>query len=62
MASTGTLQMINSIPEFDGTDYVGYSMSLNDILQISWLFLKKVVSGVEKPEPILRSRRRSQWG
>ena len=36
MAGTGTLQMINSIPKFDGTDYAEWSRSFNDILQISW--------------------------
>ena len=49
--------MINSVPKFDGTDYVECSTrSFNDILQISWLFLRKIVSGLEKPEPILKSR------
>ena len=32
------------------------ALSLNDILQISWLFLRKIVPEVKKPEPILRSR------
>ena len=48
--------MINSIPKFDGTDYVECSRSSNDILKISWLFLRKIVSGLKEPEPILRSR------
>ena len=48
--------MINSIPKFDSSDYVEWSRSFNDILQISWLFLRKIVSGLEKPKPILRSR------
>ena len=30
--------------------------SSNDILQISWLCLSKIVSGLKKTEPILRSR------
>ena len=30
--------------------------SFNDILQISWPFLSKIVYGLEKPEPIPRNR------
>ena len=48
MADTNTLQMINSIPKFDGTDYVEWSRSLNDILLIFWPFLSKIVSGQKK--------------
>ena len=57
MAGTNTLQMINSIPKFDGTDFVEWSRSFNDILQISWPFLSKIVSGLKKPELILRGSR-----
>ena len=57
MAGTSTLQMINSIPKFDGTDFVEWSRSFNDILQISWPFLSKVVFGLKKTEPILRRSR-----
>ena len=60
MAVTSTLQMISSIPKFDGTDYVEWSRSFNDILQISWLFLSKIVSGLEKSDPILRSNVRGK--
>ena len=39
------------------TDYVEGSRSFNHILQISWPFLlSKIVSWLEKPEPILRSK------
>ena len=38
------------------TWYVEWSRSFNDILQISWPFRSKIVSGQEKPEPILRRR------
>ena len=48
--------MINLIPKFDGTDYVEWSRSFNDILQIFCPFLSKIVSGLEKPKPIPRSR------
>ena len=48
--------MINSIPKFYDTDYVEWSRSFNNILQISWPFLSRIVSGLEKPEPILRSK------
>ena len=56
MAGSSTLQMINSIPKLDGTDCVEWSRSFNDILQTSWSFLSKIVSGLEKPNPIPRSR------
>ena len=56
VAGTSTLQIINSIPKFDCTDYVEWSRSFNDIVQISWPFLSKIISGLEKPKPILRSR------
>ena len=48
--------MINSIPKFDGADYVERSRSFDGILQISWPFLSTIVSGLEKPEPLLRNR------
>ena len=48
--------MINFIPKFDVTGYVEWSRSFNNILQIDWSFLSKIVSGLEKPEHILRSR------
>ena len=57
MAGTSTLQMINSIPKFDGSDFVEWSRPFNDILQISWPFLGKTVSGLKKSEPILRRSR-----
>ena len=56
MAGASTLQMTNSIPKFDGIDYVEWSRSFNGILQIPWSFLSKIVSGLEKPKPISRSR------
>ena len=56
MAGTSTFQIINLIPKFDGTDDVEWSRSLKDILQISWPCVIKIVSGLEKPESILRSR------
>ena len=56
MEGTNTLEVIKPIDKFDGTDYVKWSRSFNDILQISWYFLSKIDSGLEKPESILRSR------
>ena len=56
MAGTSTVQIINSILKFDRTDYVEWSRLFNDILQISWFFLSKIVSGLEKIEHILKSR------
>ena len=56
MAGTSTLQMMNSISKFDGTDSVEWSSSFNSNLQISWPFLSKIVCGLEKTKPVLRSR------
>ena len=57
MAGTSTLQKMNSIPKLDGTDFVEWSRLFNDILQISWPFLGKIVSGLKKNERILRRSR-----
>ena len=48
--------MINSVPKFDGTDYVEWSRSFNDILQISCPFLSKIVSRLKKTKSIPRRR------
>ena len=55
MTEMNTLQMIKTIPTFDGgRNYVEWTRSLNDILQITWPFLSKIVSGLERPKPIPR--------
>ena len=57
MAGMNTLHLINLIPKFDdGCNYVEWTRSFDNILQTSCLFLSKLASGLEKPEPILRSR------
>ena len=56
MASASTLQMMKSIPKFDGPDYVEWSRLFDDILQIFWHFLSKIVSELKKTESILRRR------
>ena len=48
---TSTLQTTNSIPEFDGTDYVEWPRSFNDIFQIYWHFVSTIVSGLENLNP-----------
>ena len=54
MAGMNTFQMIETIPEFDGVNFVRWTRLFNDILQLSWPFLGKIVSGHERPEPVLR--------
>ena len=57
MAGMNTLQMIKMIPTFDGrTNYVKWTRSFNDMLQITWL-RSKLVSELERPEPIPRENR-----
>ena len=40
-----TLQMIKNIPTIDGRNYVEWTKSFNNILQITWPFPSKIVSG-----------------
>ena len=54
MSGMNTLQMIKMIPTFDGRNYVEWTRSFYGILQITWSFLSKIVSGLERPEPISR--------
>ena len=56
VAGTHTLQIITTIPNSDSSTFVEWTRSSNDILQISSPFLSKIVFGLEKPEPIPRSR------
>ena len=56
MAGMHTLQMMKTIPNVDDSNYVNWARPFNEFLQISWTFLSKIISGLEKPEPILRSR------
>ena len=42
MAGMYTLQMIKRISKFDGENFVEWTRSLNDILQIAWYFLSKI--------------------
>ena len=53
MAGMNILQMIKTIPKFDGENFVEWTRSFNGILQLSWHFLSKIVSGFERQEPIL---------
>ena len=60
MAGMNTLPMIKMIPTFDGRNYVEWTRSFNDILQIAWPFLSKIMSGLERPEPIPREDREGE--
>ena len=54
MAGMNTLQMIKMIPTLDGRNYGEWTRFFNDILQMTWSFLSKLVSRLERPEPIPR--------
>ena len=56
MVVRNTLQMITTIPKFNGSNFVEWTRSFNDILQIPWPFLSKIVSGLERSESILREK------
>ena len=49
MAGMNTLQIIKSIPEFDGGTFIEWTRLSKDILQISWHFLSRITSGLERP-------------
>ena len=57
MAGMNTLQIIKTISKFEGENFIEWTKSLNDILQITWPFLSKIISGLERPETILRGSR-----
>ena len=46
--------MMKMIPTFDGRNYVEWTRLFNNILQITWPFVSKIVYGLERPEPIPR--------
>ena len=52
--------MIKPIPKFNGLDLVGWTRSYNDILQISWPFLSKIIFESERLEPTSRSGSREE--
>ena len=60
MAGMNTLQMIKIIPKFDGRTYIERTRSFNNILQITWSFQGKIVSELERLEPIFRERREGE--
>ena len=39
MVRTNTLQIIKTIPKIDGENFVEWTRSLSDIVQIAWPFL-----------------------
>ena len=54
MAGMNTLQIIKMIPKFDGENFVEWTRSLTDILQIAWRFQNNIIFGLQKPESIPR--------
>ena len=52
MDKINTLQIIKTIPKLDRKHCIEWTRPLNDILQIAWLFLSKIIYGLERPEPI----------
>ena len=54
MTGMGTMQTIKSIPNFGRINFIERTRSFNDILQISWPFLSRIIYGIKRPEPIPR--------
>ena len=52
--------MIKSIPKFDALRFVEWTRSYNGVLQIPWPFLSKIISGLERREPIPRGSRKGE--
>ena len=44
--------MIKTIPKFNGGNFVEWTTSFNDILQMYWSFLSNITSGLEMLVPI----------
>ena len=57
MAGLNTLQIIKTIPKFDGENFVELTRSLNDMLQIAWSFLSNIIYGLQITQPILSEGR-----
>ena len=47
MAGMNTLQTIKMIPKYDRNIFIEWARYFNDVLQLSWLFLSKIISGFE---------------
>ena len=60
MAEINTLQMTKIISKFDGNNFLEWTISLNDILQIAWSFLGKIIYGLERSVPILHGSREGE--
>ena len=60
MTGMNTLRMVKMIPKFDGRNYIERTRSFNDLLQITWSFQRKIVSELERLEPIFRERREGE--
>ena len=52
--------MFKTIPIFDGENFVEWTRSLNDILQIAWYFLSKIEPRLERSEPIYIGNREGE--
>ena len=57
MAGMNMLQMMKMVPKFDRSNFVERTRSFNDILQMTWPFLSKIVPKHERPEPFPRENR-----
>ena len=57
MVGRNTPSTITTIPKFNGSNYVEWTRSFNNILKIPWPFLSKIVSGLKIAESILRENK-----
>ena len=52
--------MFKKIPRFDGENFVDWTRSLKDILQIAWYFLSKIEPRLGRSEPIFVGNREGE--
>ena len=61
MAGMNTLQIIKTIPKFDGGNFIKWPRSLSDILHIAWPFLSRIINGLESRSWSAETRTNPQW-
>ena len=60
MAGMNTIKLVEMIPKFDGEIFVEWSRSLNEKQQTARPFLREIIYGLERPEPIFSKSREGE--
>ena len=51
MAVVSTLQMIRTIPKFDGQNYAEWTRKFLDVTSLAWACIYSIATGLERPQP-----------